>query len=81
MKTYLPFCVSRLLEHLSYLGRRETIVGELEGCSIFSEGHKPLQNIKNFIKLFLLNQEITKSNSVSGEYQSTILGRMFTHFE
>lgn len=43
VKTYLPFCVTRLLEHLSYLGRREQICDEINSNRIENGSyHRPL---------------------------------------
>jgi hypothetical protein len=73
VKTYLPFCISRLLEHLSFIGRREVIS---EAINSGDSHHVPLINIKNFIKLFLLNQENAQSCSISNDYENTLLGRL-----
>jgi len=76
VKTYLPFCITKLLEHLSYLGRRETIFEELRSRPMGKEGHSPLQTMKNFIKLFLLNQENAMATNVPTHYDNSIITKL-----
>jgi hypothetical protein len=52
VKTYLPFCVAKLLENLSFQFRRENVMKELNKFTI---DDSPMESIKNFVKLFLLS--------------------------
>lgn len=78
VKTYLPFCITKLLEHLSYLGRREKIFEELRSQPMSTEGHSPLQTMKNFIKLFLLNQGNAMATNVPAHYENSIITKLFS---
>jgi len=51
---YLPFNLSRLLEHMSLKQRRETVIGRIENAHLQTD--KTVDTIKNFIKLFIINQ-------------------------
>lgn len=51
---YLPFNISRLLEHMSLKQRRETVHGRIESDG-FVYG-KTVATIKNFVKLFIIDQ-------------------------
>lgn len=80
VKGYLPFCVTRLLEHLSFLGRRESIQQNIAANTIDGDNpHNPLNQMQNFIKLFLLNEENADKSTISPEYENTILGRILSN--
>lgn len=51
---YLPFNLSRLLEHMSLKQRRETVHGRID-TDAFAYG-KTVATIKNFVKLFIIDQ-------------------------
>ena len=51
---YLPFNLSRLLEHMTLKQRRDTVVGRIEADWLNND--KVLETIKNFVKLFIINQ-------------------------
>jgi hypothetical protein len=50
---YLPFNLSRLLEHMSLKQRRETVLGRIDDCK-FTYG-KTIDTVKNFVKLFIID--------------------------
>ena len=53
-KVYLPFNLSRLLEHMSLKQRRETVHGRIDDDK-FVYG-KTIDTVKNFVKLFIIDQ-------------------------
>lgn len=63
--------MTRLFEHLNYTGRRDAIKEQME-----QKPERPLKNIKNFIKLFLLNKEHTDTNSLSNTYNGNVIERL-----
>ena len=72
VKTYLPFCLTKLVENLSFQGQRDMICDDLERLRT----ENPQQNIKNFLKLFMIASEQTDSKCVSDAYQQTALGKV-----
>jgi hypothetical protein len=53
-KVYLPFNLSRLLEHMSLKQRRETVHNRIDDDK-FIYG-KTIDTVKNFVKLFIIDQ-------------------------
>lgn len=51
---YLPFNLSRLLEHMSLKQRRETVHSRIDDDG-FVYG-KTIDTVKNFVKLFIIDQ-------------------------
>ena len=51
---YLPFNLSRLLEHMSLKARRETVHARIEGSRLKHD--KTVETVKNFVKLFIIDQ-------------------------
>lgn len=69
--------MTRLFEHLNYTGRRDAIFEQLEQNPINERNeHRPMKNLKNFIKLFLLNKEHTDTNSLSDTYNGNVIERL-----
>jgi hypothetical protein len=77
VKTYLPFCLTKLIENLSLQGQRDAIIDDLESHAPHHSISEPIHNIKNFMKLFLLNQDqADKIGLVSEPYQQTYFGKI-----
>ena len=51
---YLPFNLSRLLEHMTLKQRRETIIGRIDETKYDNDRVK--ETIKNFMKLFIIDK-------------------------
>lgn len=51
---YLPFNLSRLLEHMTLRHRRETVIDRIDANEHIFE--KTTDTIKNFVKLFIIDQ-------------------------
>ena len=71
VKTYLPLCLTKLVENLSFQGQRDMIGDDIDR----HRTDNPMQNIKNFLKLFMIAKEETDSKCVSDAYAKTCFGK------
>ena len=51
---YLPFNLSRLLEHMTIKQRRDTVIQRIDRD--WMQVDKTVDTVKNFVKLFIINQ-------------------------
>lgn len=58
-KSYIPFNLNRLLDHLSVAAKRENLVTKIEKNKFNHSSTQ--QNIKDFIKLFILDESSKES--------------------
>jgi hypothetical protein len=63
-KHFLPFNLNRLLDHLSVMTKRDNLVSKIEKNKF--NINETENNIKNFIKLFILD-ESAKESSIKEE--------------